>query len=88
MVKKKSYKETFCPNKHKCGCKSFVKIYNDGITPNEESAHNKLCKTRSKRAYEKSHNGNVESKVMKCIKIDFKRKTNTRIYERRSRREP
>ena len=28
-------------------CKSTVKVFNDGITPNEESAHNKLIKTRS-----------------------------------------
>ena len=31
-------------------CKSTVKVFNDGITANEESAHNKLCNTRTKRA--------------------------------------
>ena len=48
MVKKKAYKETFCPNKHTRGCKSTVKVYNDGITPNEESAHNKYAKLEPK----------------------------------------
>lgn len=68
MVKKKAYKEIFCPNKHKTGCKSTVKVYNDGITPNQESAHNKLCKTRTKRALENSANLNVEKKVRKWLK--------------------
>ena len=67
MVKKKSYKEIFCKNKSLTGCPSSHKVYFNNIKPNNKSAHNKLCITRTKRPLKKSHNHQEKGKVRKSL---------------------
>ena len=69
MVKKKYYKEIFCKNKRLTGCPSSQKVYFNNLKPNNESSHNKLCRTRTKRELEKSHNQEEEGKVRKTLII-------------------
>ena len=48
---KKKFKEKFCKNKYKKGCKSYKRIYNDSNIV-VETPHNKKCRIATKRSLE------------------------------------